>query len=763
MLIPQGAAWPARATERVGEDSKAAPMGGGSLAPSAKLREILRAFGRRRKLIVVTLLVLNGITLIAVNQVRPRYSAEATLMIGPRQAQVLDLKGVFAGLTGDSDVIESEIQLLHSRRTARAIVEQLHLDRKPDFNPLLRPPSLFARLQAEARARLVALLDYLPPSWRSHAPVLPPTAAGDAASERDPLAPTIDTTLEHLWIAPKGHSRVISVSFDSSDPLLSAGAANAAANNYIGDQLKAKLDATAHAQKWLTERVAELRSQVVSADEAVEAYRQHAGITQGRTNTLLSEQLSALSDQVVQAGVARATAEARLQSIQDVRPSLSSLEGLPEAQASPAIQALRAQQSTLLQQLAEYTKLYGESHPRVAALRAEAAAIDGRLRAAIGKIAVTLQDEVRIARQREATLAAKLNELRHDAGTTDASEVELRILQHEADADRALYDRLLTRLRETSVEDGLQQPDAQIISLAEPPTSPSFPRLSIILPISFLASCIATVLLVLGIESLDHGFSSLEQVEEVLGLPALGLLPRLKRGIGFRRAPATDVVADPNSPLAEAIRNLYTSLMLSDLEKPPKVVLVASSLPGEGKTSAAVALARLMAGFGKRVVIVDCDLRRPALHEVFGVPRGPGLTDYLAGRAEFVRPAPQRHQVSCLSRLGGIESPDLAGSAEVRHDAQAHNDPLGSLRSRTARTRRPSWPSATRATSAASRTRRSSSCAGKTRVGLPCCPPSVRLPRQAGTWPAFSSPWSNSTSMRSTMSPGSISEGCASI
>ena len=280
-----------------------------------------------------------------------------------------------------------------------------------------------------------------------------------------------------------------------------------------------------------------------------------------------------------------------------------------------------------------------------------------------------MQEDVRAARQREAMLSADLSNLRRDADTSNASEVELRALEHEADADRALYDRLLTRSRETSVEGGLQQADAQVISHADAPSTPSFPKSSIILPISFLASCIATALLVLGIENLDHGFSNLDQVEQGLGVTALGIVPQLKRGVGGRRAPATHALEHPASPFGEAIRSLYTSLMLSNADQPPKVVLIASSLPGEGKTSVVIALARLMASCGKRVVIVDCDMRRPDLHRAFGVPPFPGLTECLSGAAsvfdvlhcDTASPA-YLVPAGANARL----SPDLLGSENMR-------------------------------------------------------------------------------------------------
>ena len=637
-----------------------------------KLRELLQACLRRRWLILLTLVVLNGISFVAVRYIKPRYTADAMVLIGPRQAQVLDLKGVIAGLTGESDVIESEVQVLRSREIGRAIVQQLHLDRMPEFNPALRGTGLLTRLRDAALAEWNVLLARLPPSLRAAALSAPAAAGADADASakeaRDPLASVIDNVVRHLWVTPQGHSRVIEVAFDSADPVLAAAAANTVADTYIANQLKEKLDATAHAQKWLNERVAEMREQVIDADQAVEAYRQRAGITQGRTGTLLSEQISVLGEQVVQARVGRAAAEAKLQAVQGLASSRD-LASLPEAQASVTLQALRAQESIALARVAENSKTYGEQHPRVAAARAEAADVAGRIRAEVGRVVGSLQDEVRAARARETTLSANLAALRQDVDASNAAEVELHALEHEADANRALYDRLLTRSRETNVEGGLQQPDAQVISHADVPNLPSFPNPAIILPMFFLASCVATALLVLAVENLDHGFSSLDQVEQDLGVAALGIVPEIKRGEGNRRALGTYVLERPASAFSEAIRSLHTSLMLSGVDQQPKIVLVASSLPGEGKTSVVLSLARLMASCGKRVAIVDCDLRRPELHKAFGIAQSPGLIDCLSGEAS-VFDVLRRDTVSpCYLVSAGSRthtSPDLFASENMR-------------------------------------------------------------------------------------------------
>lgn len=630
MLVQQGAG----AGSSYIEDASMSAERAAQPAPGLRVSQIGQMFLRRIWLVVGVLVVLNGLALIAIAKITPRYTAEASLIIGPRQAQVMDVKSVMAGLTGDADVIESEMQMLRSRRIAREVTAKLELNQRAEFNPdglAGRQPTLRERIVAVVNMRLRELNALLPAALR---PVRAPQPRPEAV-ERDPLASSTDAFLTHLYVAPKGRSRVIGVSVESADPTLAAAAANAVTDGYIENQLRSKLDATDHAHKWLDDRVREMREQVINADQAVEAYRQKVGIMQGRTGTLLSEQSSDLGSKIVQAQVDRATAEARLKVASAALASPRGVLGLPEVQNSPEIQSLRNQESMLLQREAELSRSFGENYPKVAAVRSQIADVQSRLRQEIDRTANNFREQARTAAMREDQLKRTLASLRQEVGVGLQGEIELRALQHEAEADRALYDRLLARSKETNVESGLQQADAQIISRAEAPELPSFPNPKLILPVFFITSLIVAVLLVFALERLDHGFSTLEQVEAALGVTALGVVPWLHRSALRRRVPEDYVLAQPDSLYSEGVRSLYTSLLLSETQRPPKVVLLTSALPGEGKSTIALSLARLMASCGKRVAMVDCDLRRPSLHKAFGAEQSPGLTDYLAGRAEL--------------------------------------------------------------------------------------------------------------------------------
>ena len=289
--------------------------------------------------------------------------------------------------------------------------------------------------------------------------------------------------------------------------------------------------------------------------------------------------------------------------------------------------------------------------------------------AAVNPNAMGLNRDLNAAKARVKVLEDNLANLRQLSDAGSQSEIGLRALQREADADRNLYDRLLARARETKVQSGLQQADATVISRAEQPGEPSFPKPGVILPLFFVASCIAAFLLAIWLETLDRGFSSVGQLEASLGFPAIGAIPAIKHNLLRWTNVNSYCVDHPRSSYAEAIRNLHTSLMLSGKESVPKTILVASSLPNEGKSSIVLAMAHMMASCGQRVVVVDCDLRKPSLDKVFHVARGPGLTECLKGRANLAEVTHRDPSSSIYFVPAGGDtptSPDLFGSSAMR-------------------------------------------------------------------------------------------------
>lgn len=580
-----------------------------TLSTTPKILGLGRAMLDHGRLLFAVVMLLNLVAFAGVHSLTPRYTAAADLIVGPREEQVVDLKAVMSGLSGTSDVIESEIQVLRSRQIARSVVQALNLDQMVEFNPALQRPGL--RQQATAALRATAGWSLAQIARLGLPAMLGPASAPREGAETplDPLSAPVDRFLSQLDVVSKGRSRVITVSFTSTDPALAATVPNAVADAYIANQLSAKTNATAQATRWLDERVAEMREQLIGADEAVEAYRRRAGIVPIRDSTLLNQQISEAGQELMHA------------------------------------------------------------HAQVAAVQGRVAAM-----AAISPNAVGLQRELAAAKAREQALEISLLALRGQIDVGSQSEIGLRALQREADADRNLYDKLLARARETKVQSGLQQADATVISRAERQEEPSFPKPALILPLFFVASCLVGLLLVLWLESLDRGFSTLAQLEAALGVPALAAIPLVRRSLLRRTGVDAHLAAQPHSSFAESIREMHTSLLLSGQDTTPRTILVTSALPGEGKSLVVQSIAAMMAACRKRVVVVECDLRKPAGSRRSGLPPPPGLMECLTGQATLdealVQEATSAIHVLPAGDVSRV-APDLFASPAMRTMMQA--------------------------------------------------------------------------------------------
>lgn len=621
-------------------------------------RQLWHKLWRHKLIIAGTTIALTLIAAFLIFQLTPRYTSSVYVMVGPRSTNVIDVEAVLSGLSPDAETIQSEVEVIRSRGLAEKTILKLGFDLDPEFNSTLREPSFLRKLFSPRT--------YLPESW------FPAEVTQRLAPEEKvelEQAGVIDAFLDRLSVAAQGRSRVIRVSFESEDPRKAADAANTLADFYIVAQLDAKFEATQRANDWLSERVEELRDQVVAAERAVEEFRSEAGLVQSGDSTVATAQLSELNTELIRARAERAEVESRLSQVESAVRSGAGLEAVPEVLASPLIQRLREQQSEVARRIADLSQQYGELHPRMVSARAEAADIETKIRLEIDKVIGGMRAQVAAARSREGALAGSLNDMKREAGVLGKSEVQLRALEREAAASRTLLETFLARAKEVGSEGSFQQADAQVISRAEIPTTPSYPKKTILLGMSFFGALLAGVMIAFILELMDHGFRSSEQIEQAMNAAPLGLIPALSGLRNLGRSPEDYVLEKPTSAFAESIRSLRTSLMLSDVDKPPKVVLVSSSMPREGKTSVTVALGRLMAGVGQKVLVIDCDLRRPKAHKVLGLQARPGLVDHFAGEALL----PEIIQQDARSPLHMIAAgrsapnpPDLLGSEQMR-------------------------------------------------------------------------------------------------
>jgi uncharacterized protein involved in exopolysaccharide biosynthesis/Mrp family chromosome partitioning ATPase len=459
------------------------------------------------------------------------------------------------------------------------------------------------------------------------ASLLPAPLASGSPDSPPPQPDVVGRFVGRLAVKREGKSHVIAIDYRSADPAKAAAIANKLAELYMVGQLARKYAAARRQSGWLDEHLATLKRQRDEADAALQRFRAESEAARGEAWDADPQDLAGFSAQLVAATVERAAKEAALERARRLVESPEPAEALSDLGSTPLLDNLSALKAEVLRREAELAAQYGERHPKILDVRTERAKLDQRIqqerRGLLGRFA----SEVEQARAREHTLARKLEELKGKALRREETARRMQELEHEVEVGRRLYEATLARAAAESLPEAVQEPDARVISEAVPPTEPSFPEPRLVLSLALTGGLLVGIAAMYLAETGERGLRSARDVEEVLGLPTLALMPGLGRRHGL--APQDHVVERPRSRHAEAMRELLATLMPREPGEGARTVLVTSSLPHEGKSTLVLSLARVAAAEGLRVLVIDADLRKPSLHDLLGLKPGPGLVEVL--------------------------------------------------------------------------------------------------------------------------------------
>ncbi|HZB93299.1 MAG TPA: polysaccharide biosynthesis tyrosine autokinase [Stellaceae bacterium] len=640
---------PLRAGGRRGAAAALPSSAAGGGPPPFDIGEILAILRRRFPVILGAVLLIPAIGSVYVSQLSPRYATEAWVMLDTRHGR-LGGDDMMSGLEVDGAVVHSEIDILKSYPLAQKVATELQLQKEPEFNPSLRKPTAADYLQHPlgfVLAELRRLVLGPPP-----APKPVTAAAGDIDSG------LVWSLMGHVSVSSDGRSYLLRIQAQSESPALAAKIANAYAHTYLLDQLERKYDEVRRTSDWLNGHLTELRDKVRQSEDAVQVFKQQHNITETPGGTVTAQQLMQLNSQLVTAAAERAQTEASLRALQqEVQAGNVTASAVLNA---PLVQKLRDEQATLLQRQAELATRYKPAHPTMVNLRAELQDVTRKLKEETDKAEAALSSDVAVARAREAALRQTLAELQRSTDQQDTASIELHELQREAAANQALYENFLAKFKQASTQADIQEPDARLVAPAIAPSAPFYPNRSMMMTTIVTASIALGVALAFLLEWLNNGFRTAEQVERELGVRALGLVPT----VGAEETPHELVVERPTSPYSEAVRAVRTALRYTRVDRPPKLVLVTSSLPGEGKTMMALSLARSVARSGGKALLIDCDLRRPTVAKVVGCGTGRTLLDLFDGAApETLIARDGGSGIDVVTAKGGTANPqDLLGS-----------------------------------------------------------------------------------------------------
>ena len=605
------------------------------------LIDFLRIIVKRRWIIIACVL-LTTITAIASWYATPLYRATTTLQIDPDQQNVLPFQdvGPAGSYMQSKEYLETQFKVLESRTLAERVIRTLNLDKHPALDEeKATKKGVFTNVKQWLKKTI---------GWpkKSDEPAHPAMT-----EEERKFLEFVDKFLKKLKVAPIKSTRMVDISFDSPHPEIAADVANTLASQYIQLNFETKYNTTNAASEFLSEQLVDLKTRVAKAEEDLASFsREHNIYMTSDNENVTLRTLADLSATLTDAQVERIRKESVRTVVRESPPGV-----FPEVLRNNLITDLEKNVSTLRQERARLAAQFNPGWPELTQVTEQLEAAEAQLKHEREQAVQNVETEYRAALQRENMLAKAINTQKVRVDALNQDSIQYNILSRQVETDKNLYEGMLQRMKEADVSVALQSNNIRIVDKAEIPRLPHSPRKLRNFAIGIFMGLFAGTMLAFFVERLDNSINTPEDVDRFISLPSLGVIPenkfldRAAKGTKQVKMLGEGIFKDEDSSIsispikhifareivAEAYRDARTSVMFSGSECPPRVLLMTSSVPAEGKTTSSVNMAIALAQTEKRVLLLDADMRKPYIHQILGMKNDAGLSTYLSGNAEL--------------------------------------------------------------------------------------------------------------------------------
>ena len=642
------------------------------------LRDYLRVILKRRWTVMTVFVIILISVAIYTFTATPIYEATTRLVIERENPNVVSVEEVMAIDASGTDYYQTQYKIIESRTVAREVIRRLNLENSEEFFP--KPKDDLLSSLKRSVVETVA-------SWKESITSLLKTEEEKGADGSEAYAPDtalVSDFIDRITVGPIRNSRLVDVSFRAANPVLGTKIVNTLARAYIDQNLETKLVAVQNAGKWLHTRIDEEREKVEKAEESLLEYKETHGIVtdfSSDVEQVTAQKLAQLNSQVVQAESGRVEAETRYNQALALVGSPDMLDSIPEVLNNELIRQIKSMEVDLYKRMSELSKKYGQKHPQMLAIESELQTLQKRKAQEVDRVINSLRNEYRVTLAKEKSLKEALSKQKKEALDLNQKAIKYGVLRREADSARHMYEVLIKRFKETSLTEDMKTGNIRIIDRAEVPSFPVKPRKKLNFLMAVTLGLFAGIGLAFFFEYLDNTIKVPEDVKRHLKIPYLGPVPLFEvngQGKQDGTRPELVTVLAPKSTASESYRGIRTSILFSSAESSPQVILVSSVGPAEGKTITTANLAITMAQYGSKVIILDCDMRKPRMDQLLGVPRNQGMSNLLVGsNANILRTGVPNLDVIPAGPIPPNPS-EILGSARMAHL-------LGTLRRRYTR------------------------------------------------------------------------------